>query len=237
MSLAENGLFNKLLDYAWLEEPTATLPADLVVLSKLTGVDRRILSKFTGKYPGLFRESPEDSQRLYNPRQMSEYQEFLQTVEKNRLAGLASAKARQSKSTGVGHPLNHKELDLDVEVRTHQTPPLVSPESSLEQATKSAAFDVFWEKWPRKQNKTAARRAWMKVPLQEYGPVMTGLEKWLVSDQWQRGVIPHPATWLNAKRWQDEDIPQFGGGSNGSTKKLTGDALTAANLRAAGFVQ
>lgn len=117
MTLAEHGVYRKLLDHAWLEEPTATLPADLGILSKLTGIDRRILCKFTVKYRGLFRELAEDSQRVYNPRQMAEYQEFLQTVEKNRLAGLASGKARQSKRTPVQHPLNHKEVDTDKEVR------------------------------------------------------------------------------------------------------------------------
>jgi uncharacterized protein YdaU (DUF1376 family) len=109
MSLAEHGVYNKLLDAAWLEEPTATLPKDLTLLSKLTGIDRRILCKFTAKYPGLFRESPDDSQRIFNPRLMAEYQEFLQTVERNRLAGLASAKARQSKATPVQHPFNHSQ--------------------------------------------------------------------------------------------------------------------------------
>jgi len=24
------------------------------------------------------------------------------------------------------------------------------------------------------------------------------------TDQWKRGVIPHPATWLNGQRWEDE---------------------------------
>ncbi len=109
MSLAEHGLYRKLLDHAWLEEPTATLPADLTTLAKVTGVDRRILSRFTVKYPGVFRESPDDSQRIYNPRQMAEYQEFLETVEKNRLAGVASGKARQSKGTPVQQTLNHSQ--------------------------------------------------------------------------------------------------------------------------------
>ncbi len=109
MSLAEHGLYRKLLDHAWLEEPTATLPANLTLLAKVVGVDRRIISRFTVKYPGLFRESPDDSQRLYNPRQMAEYQEFLQTAEKNRLAGIASGKARQSQGTPVQHPLNHSQ--------------------------------------------------------------------------------------------------------------------------------
>jgi hypothetical protein len=103
----------------------------------------------------------------------------------------------------------------------------------LDAETRGAAFDLFWEQWPRKQQKSIALRAWMKIPISEYAAITAGLGKWLKSEQWTRGVIPHPATWLNQKRWQDEDIPQ--GESNGSTKKLTGDDLTAANLRAAGY--
>jgi hypothetical protein len=133
-----------------------------------------------------------------------------------------------------------------VEVRSHKSEVIsqktpcsagVSSDASLEYETKESGFDVFWERWPQKQAKQPARSAWMKIPLSEYPAIMLGLEKWRTSDQWKRGVIPHPATWLNEKRWQDEDIPQFVGGVNGNAKKLTGDALTTANLRAAGFVQ
>src|SRR5713226_6759007 len=101
MTLAEHGVYNLLLDYAWLEEQTATLPRDLSILAKLTGIDRRILCKFTVKYRGLFSEVAGDSQRIYNPRLRAEYEEFLQLSAKNRLAGLESARARQSKSTPV----------------------------------------------------------------------------------------------------------------------------------------
>jgi hypothetical protein len=98
----------------------------------------------------------------------------------------------------------------------------VPPANSLEQETKDAAFAVFWDRWPRKQAKSDARRAWMKIPIGEYPDVMTGLEKWRTSDQWQqRGVIPHPSTWLNEKRWQDEDIPQFGGSHGKPTSSDT----------------
>jgi len=83
--------------------------------------------------------------------------------------------------------------------------------ASIEQGNRIPAFEVFWEKWPRKQAKQSARRAWMKIPIGEYSAIVSGLEKWRTSDQWTRGVIPHPSTWLNEKRWQDEDIPQCGG--------------------------
>jgi hypothetical protein len=106
---------------------------------------------------------------------------------------------------------------------------------SLDSQTRGAAFDVFWESWPQKQGKADALQAWRKIPMGEYPAITAGLKRWKLSDQWTRGVIPHASTWLNGKRWQDEDIPVSGEGkSNG---KLTGDGLTTANLRAAGFIQ
>jgi hypothetical protein len=98
------------------------------------------------------------------------------------------------------------------EVRKEQHP---TAGDDLDAETRGAAFDVFWEQWPRKQQKADALRAWMKIPISEYAEIAASLEKWRKSDQWTRGVIPHPATWLNQKRWQDEDIPQFVGGSDG----------------------
>jgi hypothetical protein len=121
------------------------------------------------------------------------------------------------------------------EVRKEQHPSAsASPDALLESQTKAAAFDVFWERWPRKQDKPDARRAWMKIPIAEYAAIMAALEKFLTCDQWSRGIIPHASTWLNKKRWQDEDIPQFSG-KGGANGKLTGDDLTRANLRAAGY--
>ncbi len=233
MTLAEKGLYKHLLDHAWLEEQTATLPGELTILAKLVGVDKRTLRKFTVKYPQVFREFAEDSQRVYNARQMAEYQEFLQTVEKNRLAGIASGKARQSKGTHVQHPLNHSDRYTDKEEEKKHPGASVPPADSLELETKEAAFDMFWEQWPKKQQKSVALRAWMKIPIAEYAGILTGLERWLVSDQWKRGVIPHPATWLNRKRWTDEDIPQFVGGTNGKPNgKQSATDLAVQNARA-----
>ena len=228
MSLAEHGVYNLLLDYAWLEEQTATLPADFTVLSKLTGIKKTILIHFVAKYPQLVIRLASNPQLLYNPRQMAEYQEFLQTVEKNRRAGLASGKARQTKGTPVEQTLNHKELDRDKEVREHQHQSASpSPADLLDAETRTAAFDSFWERWPRKQQRAVALRSWLKIPIAEYAAIDTGLEKWRTSEQWTRGVIPHPATWLNQKRWMDEDVPQ--GGSN--APKTNGKPSVGDNMR------
>jgi hypothetical protein len=77
-------------------------------------------------------------------------------------------------------------------------------------------FDAFWTAYPKKVGKDAARRAWQKI---RPSPDLT--DKILAAIAWQRSqgswlrdggrYIPHPATWLNQGRWDDEPdtAPQF----------------------------
>lgn len=72
-------------------------------------------------------------------------------------------------------------------------------------------FDQFWEQYPRKEGKKAARKAWdrLKVGPDLMGQIMQSLHKQKTSDQWTRDggqFIPHPATWLNGERWKDETV-------------------------------
>jgi integrase len=69
---------------------------------------------------------------------------------------------------------------------------------SLEQ-NPEAGFEIFWGKWPLKQGRAAAWKAWQKIAISEYPAITAGLQRWRKSEQWARGVIPHPATWLNGK--------------------------------------
>jgi hypothetical protein len=123
------------------------------------------------------------------------------------------------------------------EGRKPQHPVSVSPAAdSLELETKQRAFAVFWERWPRKADKSYAWRAWSKVPICEYPAIMAGLGKFSTCEQWSRGIIPHASTWLNKKRWTDEDIPQVPiGGSTNGRKPNVNDAIetTLATMRAA----
>jgi uncharacterized protein YdaU (DUF1376 family) len=56
MSLAEVGVYIQLLAAAWDSEDQGTLPIDKRQLSKITGIDSRIVGRFLCKYPGTFRE-------------------------------------------------------------------------------------------------------------------------------------------------------------------------------------
>lgn len=83
-------------------------------------------------------------------------------------------------------------------------------------------FDRFWAAYPRKTSKQDAKRAFDKLkPTEEQLQVMlSAIEKQKQSQQWQDAdgrYIPHPATWLNGKRWEDE-LPAAKGAVGG---KLT----------------
>lgn len=70
------------------------------------------------------------------------------------------------------------------------------------------AFTEFWQAYPHKTGKGAAWRAWEKVS-PDLGACLKALEWQRVQPQWTKDggkFIPHPSTWLNQKRWEDEPM-------------------------------
>jgi len=66
-------------------------------------------------------------------------------------------------------------------------------------------FDRFWNVYPRKTAKVLARKAFAKAIVKTTLDKMLFALSWQArTEQWMRGVIPHPATWLNGERWDDE---------------------------------
>jgi hypothetical protein len=82
-------------------------------------------------------------------------------------------------------------------------------------------FERFWSIWPKKVAKSTAEKSWNKLaPNEEIADsILTAIERQKHSQQWRKDngqYIPHAATWLNQRRWEDEteggvpdDIPQF----------------------------
>jgi hypothetical protein len=92
------------------------------------------------------------------------------------------------------------------------SPPKGGSGSAILPFAKPNGFDRFWEAYPRKTGKGGARKAFAKALLKIGGAdpqaaLMVALER--VKPTWTEGrYIPHPATWLNDERWEDEpEIP------------------------------
>lgn len=68
-------------------------------------------------------------------------------------------------------------------------------------------FAAFWKAYPRGENKQGAIRAWdnLKPSPELLDQMSMGLARALDSPDWKRGIgIPHASTWLNQRRWEDE---------------------------------
>jgi hypothetical protein len=73
----------------------------------------------------------------------------------------------------------------------------------------ASGFDLFWAAYPRKVSKPVALKAWLKVspPPELVAMILVALGVHTRSEQWTKDggqFIPHPATWLNQQRWEDE---------------------------------
>jgi hypothetical protein len=87
---------------------------------------------------------------------------------------------------------------------------LATPETERETETETEIdnslekFDIFWSAYPRKTAKGTAEKSWKKIK-----PDDQLLEEILAAVAKQKltwtdpKFIPHPATWLNSKRWLD----------------------------------
>jgi hypothetical protein len=75
-------------------------------------------------------------------------------------------------------------------------------------------FDQFWATYPKKRSKGQAERAFSKLAPDEQllATMLAMIERAKKSEGWTKEngrYIPHPATWLNAKGWED-DIKEQG---------------------------
>ena len=72
-------------------------------------------------------------------------------------------------------------------------------------------FDQFWNAYPRHVNKQGAIKAFEKAKVDGnlLETILTAIERQKKSDQWTKDngqFIPHPATWLNQRRWDDDVV-------------------------------
>jgi hypothetical protein len=75
----------------------------------------------------------------------------------------------------------------------------------------TCSFSDFWNVYPRKVAKEKAEKAWEKIsPSEELvSQILNAMEWQTKQDSWTKDCgkyIPHPTTWLNGKRWQDEPL-------------------------------
>lgn len=102
-----------------------------------------------------------------------------------------------------------------------------------EQKEIEAMFEDFWREYPRKTNKVAAFKAFKKVckDRKMLAVLLSALAEHRKSKQWKtKDYIPHAATWLNGRRWED-DLTSLEGEPSGPQTSYDLDAFRDRSLR------
>lgn len=97
----------------------------------------------------------------------------------------------------------------EVTATPEDKPSKSGPRSPFKSKRQERLFDEFWAQYPKKRSKGQAERAWVKINPDEqlFKAILDGLELAKKSEEWRKEngrYIPYPATWLNAKGWEDE---------------------------------
>ena len=90
--------------------------------------------------------------------------------------------------------------------------PNPNPNTNMCADALNTRFESFWSSYPRHTAKQNALKAFAKLnPDDDLLSVMLqAIERQKKSSQWQGGeqFIPHPATWINGKRWEDDIVTE-----------------------------
>jgi len=83
-----------------------------------------------------------------------------------------------------------------------------------------STFEEFWNEYPAKKNKKKAKEKWLKLKPALHKKIIADIKERNLKDrQWLQGYIPHPTTYLNGERREDEIDTRII--SNGKEKSVT----------------
>lgn len=233
MTLEEYGAYNRLIDLSWIATPQCYLPNDHEILASLLRIDLKTFAKIWFVISKKFRVKGE---HIFNPRlrkERAKQRKRYAQAKKNGELGGRPKKTRPVSKDGT-RPVSEKKperLQAQKPLSSSSSFSFSSSSSSNSkiggenldiQKTKSCPpqnggrlaqlFAAFWNHsvYPRLEGKQSAWKAWCKVHVDD--ELFTVMLRWLnqarKSEQWQDpNKIPHPATWLNQRRWEGDPPP------------------------------
>ena len=192
LTLLEHGCYHQLLDQYYLNEEPLPLDIDKIfrLLTARTQDEKDAIKNvlkdfFVETEAGFIQRRCDNEIKFYHER-----------IDSAAAAGRKSAEKRANsngRSTGVQRMFN--------QLITNNQEPITNNHIDI-----SSDFDIFWQEYPKKVGKEAARKSWYKIRpnLQD---VLKTLAWQKESKQWfEKGgqFIPNASTYLNQHRFLDE---------------------------------
>jgi len=177
LSDAEDLAYRRLLDLYYMSEKM--IPLDLRVVSRKIRLDEDITESVLEE----FFERTDDG--YFNNRCATEVAKYQAQVATN--TELGSMGGRPRKTDSKGNPIPKK-----IQIKNKNT----------------NTFERFWSTWPaskRKVGKSACEAKWLRHGLDEFADaIIASVNGLKVSEQWTSGYEPAPLTYINQRRWEDD---------------------------------
>ena len=187
-----------LLCEAWLQEDRATLPNDEKELISMARINDEKWCKIKDEVLNCFKLNKND--KYYNERLLEVH--INSNIKALNRKNKTKTKRKQNNNKSVTARESESEDESKYNISSFK-------DSKSNKDTYGDGFLKFWNMYPKKVGKGAAYKAWgkIKTPVEIVALIEVAIEWQKNSNQWSKKngqFIPHPATYLNEKRWEDE---------------------------------
>ena len=213
LSDAEDLAYRRLLDMAYLSEKP--IPLDTNLVSRRIRLDQDIVEQ-------VLSEFFEKTESGYRNRRVEEEVLAYQTIIERNLKGAKAAaqKAAERAAQGVKRrsprTLTEPTSDHEGNLEGSSENTIANLEGNqnknknISPLPPSGGFDRFWSIWPtspRKVGKAACFKTWIKNGMDEHcDRIVSHVSRLKGTTQWLTGFEPAPQTYLNQKRWLDDEV-------------------------------
>lgn len=215
MTTEQVGAYILLLCKAWKEDPGGSIPDDDAILARWARTGAQHWSTIR---EGVLRAFVRQGDGRWHQKRMAlEYQELVAILSKKSKGGKKGSRRRWDSYRSPNESAN---ADPITTKRAFGSGSGSGSESGSGSGSGSssggggagagaAAFERFWDAYPRKVKRQDALKSWRRLAPDAalVETIVSAVGRQKQSQQWVKDggeYIPHPTTWLNQRRWEDQ---------------------------------
>ena len=198
LTMLQHGAYNLLIDACYDREEFPTLEQAIEWTWSITDEEIEAVKFVLSRFFKLDKDGQYVQDRI-----LQELLEYHQKADKNKQIAVEREAKRKRNSTNRAQDVNesspnHKPLTINHKPLTNNHNKNIVRADALDDG-----FDEFWNYYPKKVGKDKAKTEWNKKK-PKIDDVLNALKWQKDSEQWDKGFIPNPATYLSQGRWKDE---------------------------------
>jgi uncharacterized protein YdaU (DUF1376 family) len=200
LTMLQHGAYNLLIDACYDREEFPTLEQAIEWTWSITDEEIEAVKFVLNRFFKLDKEGQYIQDRI-----LQELLEYHQKADKNKQIAVEREAKRKQNSTNRSQTVNETSPNHKPLTNNHKPLTINHNKTIAQTSLLDDGFNEFWNFYPKKVGKDKAKTEWNKKN-PKIDDVLKALEWQKESEQWDKGFIPNPATYLSQGRWQDEPI-------------------------------